>query len=152
MGVSGVAMRQASSRCSSPRSTATATTSPAQPPVSGPSSTTTSRFVFATDPSDRLRVERADRAQVDDLGLDPLLGQPLGRGQALVHAAHGRDDRHVASFPAHRRLAERRGRAVHLALDGVQALVLEEDHRVVVVDRRAEERLSRPPASRARRS
>src|SRR6187200_382909 len=49
IGVSGVAMRHASSRWPSPCSTTEASTSPAHPPVSGPSSTTTIRFVFRTD-------------------------------------------------------------------------------------------------------
>ena len=65
----------------------------------------------------------------------------LGGGEALVDAAHRGDDRHVAPFPRERRRNRSERRAVHLALVGVQALVLEEDDRVVVVDRRAQKPL-----------
>ena len=46
---------------------ASASTSPAQPPVSGPSSTTTIRFVLRDRGEDGLEVERPERAQVDHL-------------------------------------------------------------------------------------
>ena len=49
IGVFGVAIRHASSRWPSACSATHASTSPAQPPVSGPSSTTTTRFVLHTD-------------------------------------------------------------------------------------------------------
>ena len=42
------------------------------------------RLVFLTEFDDRVDVERADRAQVDDLGLDAVLRQRLGGLQRLA--------------------------------------------------------------------
>ena len=42
-------------------------------------------------------VERPDRAQVDDLGVDPLLGQRLGGVERWNHRLGVADDRHVAA-------------------------------------------------------
>ena len=136
IGEFGVVMRQASSRSPRPCSVTSASTSPAQPPVSGPSSTTAMRFVFCTERQDRLDVERPERSQVDHLGRDALLGEQVRGGQAVVDALHRADERDVVAFANDRGLPERQ-RLAAACRPGhrVQALVLEEDHRVVVADR-----------------
>ena len=58
-----------------------------------------------------VRVERPERAEVDHLGVDPGLRERLGRGQALVDAAHRRDERDVAPCADDRSLADRGGLA-----------------------------------------
>ena len=83
-----------------------------------------------------LPVPRQDRAQVDDLDrhVVALAGGLLGR---VDHRAPG-DDRDVVALPVDARLADRDRVALvgHLALDPpVQVLVLEEEHRVRVLDR-----------------
>ena len=92
---------------------------------------------------DRRRVERRERASVDHLGADSLAGELLGRRERLAHRPADADDRHVAPLAAHRGLADRD----HvLALRDVavlqrQQVVVEEDHRVVVADRRGHQAL-----------
>ena len=125
-----------SSRLSNPCSAAYATTSPAHPPVSGPSSTTTSRLVFSSDESTVSMIKRPQRTQVDHLGADPGLVQLARRRQAFVHADHHGHERDVAALAHDQRLAERRGAVLgDVSLLRVQALVLEEQDRVVVPDR-----------------
>ncbi len=108
------------SRSPSPSSATVASTSPAQPPVRGPSSTTTSRFVFATERKDRRAVERAHRAQVDDLGSrSPSPASVSAAARHVVHArAHRADERHVGALAhdgAPRRSCRRRRRPRHLS-------------------------------------
>ena len=79
IGEFGVVMRQASSRSPRPCSVTSASTSPAQPPVSGPSSTTAMPVRLLHRADDRLEVDRPQRAQVDHLGRDALLGEEVGR-------------------------------------------------------------------------
>ena len=69
-------------------------------------------------------------------------GERLGSGQALVDAAHGGHQRDVPR-PHGRRPPSRGGTAAPstLALDRAQPLVLEEERRVVVLDRGPQERL-----------
>ena len=90
---------------------------------------------------DRLLVEREERPRVDDLDRDAVLLRLLRRLQRLVDEAPGRDDRDVRALAVDARLAERDRLELlgHLALDRVERPVLEEDDRVVVVDRRPEE-------------
>ena len=116
-------------------------TSPAQPPVSGPSSTTTMRFVLRDGREDGRDVERTKRPEVDDLADDPVGGECLGGLQRLVHAVHRGDDRDVRSLPCDAGDAEGHRVTVDLAGDAVEALVLEEEHGVVVLDRGAEKAL-----------
>src|SRR5712691_379776 len=87
---------------------------------------------------DRWPVDGADRAQVDDLGVDVLLLELLGR---LVredgHPRHA-DDRDIGAPAPDRRLADG-SRVVairHHAADVVEAHRLEEHHRVVGADGR----------------
>ena len=100
---------------------------------------------------DRLDVERDERAQVDDLGVEALF---LDRGECdMDHRAVGEDGQRLA-FADDRGLAQRHGvmafgnfarrmlgpglhRAVVVAVERavVDALGLEEDHRVGVLDR-----------------
>ena len=61
------------------------------------SSTVTRRLVFLHRRDDGFEVERAQRAQVDHLGLDAFLGQLLGGLQRIDHAARERDDGDVAA-------------------------------------------------------
>ena len=93
-----------------------------------------------------LLVVGQQRPQVEHFRLHPLAGQGLGGVQAVKdHLAVG-DDRRVAALPPDRRLAD--GHGVILAGDlfpdpgePVEALVFEEEHRVVVADRRLEQAL-----------
>ena len=124
-----------------------ARTSPAHPPVSGPSSTTTMRFVFATEASTvGMSSGRSVRRSMTSAAM-PSAGELIGRLERLVHAVHRGDDRDVRALAARRRPAERHGLAVDLARDAVEPLVLEEEHRVVVPDGRAAAGPSRRPAS-----
>ena len=92
---------------------------------------------------DRVEVQRGDRARVDDLGLDALAGQLLGRLQRAVDHPRRRDDRHVAAGTADLRLPERhRVLAVgHVAVLERQQVVVQVDDRVVVADRRRHQAL-----------
>src|SRR5206468_163306 len=79
---------------------------------------------------DRLAVERGDREQVDDLGLDPVLGlEHVGR--LAGDAEHGavRDEREIASLTHDLRAADREGLGIRgdlllrrVVLDLVEAL------------------------------
>src|SRR5262245_26008787 len=85
-----------------------------------------------------LEVERAQRAWVDHVALDALLGELVGGGERDPDHPRVGDHRAVAAAAADRRAPERH--QVLLAADRpllrVEALALEEDHRVVVADRR----------------
>src|SRR3954470_8574618 len=74
---------------------------------------------------DRVLVERRGRARIDDLALDPLAGQLLGRLLREPDHAAERDDRHVAALAHDARLAERDRVALlgHVALERVEDLV-----------------------------
>src|SRR5438309_58293 len=93
---------------------------------------------------DRLGVHRAQGSRIDHLDRQTLRVQLGGDLHRAVHHAHIGDDRHVPSLPAHDRLAEG-NREVwvvgNLALDRVERLGLDEDHRVIVADRRLQEPL-----------
>src|SRR4029453_15058962 len=86
-------------------------------------------------------VERLQCAGVDDLDRDPLLLGLLGGAQRFVDEAPRCDDGDVLAFALHSRLAERDRLELvrHALLDPVQRAVLEEDDRIVVVDRAVEE-------------
>ena len=90
---------------------------------------------------DGVEVERPERPEVDHLDRDAVRLELVRRLEAVVDALHRGDERDVATFAHDGRLAEPAGRAVHLALERVQALVLEEEHRVVVADRGLQQRL-----------
>ena len=79
IGVFGVAIRHASSRWPSACSATHASTSPAQPPVSGPSSTTTTPVRLANRRDHGVDVDRAQRAQVDHLDRDAVPVKALRR-------------------------------------------------------------------------
>ena len=85
IGVSGVAMRQASSRSPSACSVTRASTSPAQPPVSGPSSTTTMPVRLR----DRREHGRRCRAGAACAGRSPRPSMPV-RGRARSAASRRR--------------------------------------------------------------
>ena len=99
----------------------------------------TQRLRLADRGEDRVEVERAQRARVDDLGLDAvLLAQRLRRARGGQRHARDADDRHVGALAADRGLAEAHGEVLvvgHLAALAVEVLVLDEDDRVVVADR-----------------
>ncbi len=86
---------------------------------------------------ERLEVERQQRARVDHLGLDPLGGQPLGRGQRLADHPRERDDRQ--SRPPRSggrdRVATGCGSTSSGFAPEVQRLVLDEHDRVRIGDR-----------------
>ena len=95
---------------------------------------------------DRVEVERAQRARVDHLGLDLVLGLERARPPARAVIAMREMPTIVTSLAlaAHRRLAEATVWSVvvgHLAALPVEVLVLDEDHRVVVADRRLQQAL-----------
>ena len=93
---------------------------------------------------DRVPVERHDRAQVDDLDADAVLLRLLRREQrTLDQRAPGQHD-DIGAFAADGGLAERHhvvGARVHALVVGlpVEVLVLEEQHRIVAADRRAQQ-------------
>ena len=62
------------------------------PDCGQPSSTVTQRPVFFTDSTIGLGVHRAERAQVDHLGLDALLGEFFGGLERVGHAHRPGDD------------------------------------------------------------
>ncbi len=72
-----------------------------------------------------------------------LVGEDLRRFLGDVGHLEDADDRHVGALTAHHRFAEAQHVVAlgHLAADAVEALVLDEDHRVVVADRRLQQRL-----------
>ena len=69
-----------------------------------PSSTVTQRLVFWTEAITVVGVHRPERAQVDDLGRNPLLGELLGGLQRVGHADAEADDRQVGPSRAIRAL------------------------------------------------
>ena len=89
-------------------------------------------------------VHRAQRAQVDDLGLDAVLRELVGGAQRIGHADAEGDDGHVAAGAGNAGLADRHQPIVdlrHIEGAAVKDLVLEEDHRVGIADRRFEQAL-----------
>ena len=97
---------------------------------------------FADGTQDRLRVERHQRAHVDNLGVDAVFRfQPLGRFERAGHHQGERQDRGILAGPQDFRGAERVDNLAvrHLALGGIERLVLEEDHRVRIAHRRREQ-------------
>ncbi len=80
---------------------------------------------------DRGEVEWRDGARIDDLGLDALLRELLGRSERAVHHPAGGDDREIPARAAHRRLSEG-----HQVLAVRHLTVLEREHVVVQVDDR----------------
>ena len=108
------------------------------------SSTVTRRFVLLTEFEHRVDVERPQRAQIDDFGLDALLRQVLGRLQRISEPARIGDDGHVGAGARDARLADGEhevGELRHLEALAVQDLVLEEHHRVGIADRGLEQPL-----------
>ena len=90
---------------------------------------------------DRGGVERGDGAQVDHLDRDALGGEGLGRGEGLVDHPRHRHDGDVAALPHDAGRADGdevvggRLRPLH----PVEQAVLDEDHRVGVLDRRPQQ-------------
>ena len=87
---------------------------------------------------DGVGVQRRQRAQIDDLGLDALLGQQRGGPQGDRDGRADRDDRQVRALPGDARLADRHqdvaGRDL-LARAVRQRHRLDVEDRVVVADR-----------------
>ena len=92
-------------------------------PLRQPSSTTTARWVRVTERQDRVGVERAQRAQVDHLGVDAVGGQHLGGVERLGQRAAVGDEGDVVAGSAHRGAIDVDGTGVvgQLALDVVEA-------------------------------
>src|SRR5215813_2204802 len=93
---------------------------------------------------DRVLVHRLQRARVDDLDRDAVLRELFRRLHGAVHHAHVRDDGDVGALAAHDGLAEGNqevGVLRDFAFDVVERLGLDEDHRVVVADRRLQQSL-----------
>ena len=90
---------------------------------------------------DRLLVERLQGARVEHLDGDPELLGLVGRLQRLGHHPADRDHGHVCALAHDPRLAE--GNRLELlgnvALERIEQPMLEEDDRVVVVDRAPEQ-------------
>ena len=108
-----------------------------KPPVSGASCTITSGRCCATESRIAVAVERLQRRDVDDLGLDPLRCQLIGRFQGLLdHRAPG-DERDVAPSRSTKHRLERQSDAVVgdlLARGAVEPGRLEKHHRVGIAD------------------
>ena len=115
------------------------------PPCGQPSSTMTTRFVFSTDLTIVSRSSgRSVRGSITSASIScsdrELLGGLL-RGERHARDA---DDRHVVALAADRGLAEVGDEVLvlgHVAALPVEVLVLDEDHGVVVADRRLEQPL-----------
>src|SRR5690606_22720340 len=93
---------------------------------------------------DRLRVERHERAHVDDGRVDAVLALHRLRGlQTPGHPRRQRNARHILAVAQHLRLAELVDVLTvrDLALRRIERLLLEEEHGVVVADRGGEQSL-----------
>ena len=96
------------------------------------------RLVFAIDSRIVSTSIGRQRAEVDDLRLDPRLGQPTGGLERRVHHRAERHERHVVTGTADGGLAERdevlavRHVVLHPA---VEELVLQKQHGIIVPDR-----------------
>src|SRR5204863_9879103 len=81
---------------------------------------------------DRLPVERLQPAQVDDFQLDTVLGRPLRRLEAALHAGAPREQRRVTARAHDARVVSRAVRdRLELLPAPVTALRLEEDDRIL---------------------
>ena len=74
--------------------------SPPMPPVRLASCSTIALLGFGDRRQDRVAIERRERPQIDDLGLDPFLRQRLGGVERDVHHRAEGDDGHVAAGAA----------------------------------------------------
>ena len=91
---------------------------------------------------DGLEVERAQGAQVDHLRVDAVRGEHVRRRDAVVHALHRRHEREAPALARDACAPQRDDLvAADLALERVEALVLEEHHRVLVPNRGLEKTL-----------
>ena len=92
----------------------------------------------------RIGVERAQRAQVDDLRVDALFGQLVGGFERDADADRVADDRDVLALAHDPRLADRQDVVVelgHVEAAAVHQLVLEEHDRILGADRGLEQAL-----------
>ena len=92
----------------------------------------------------RVPVERRDRPQIHDHRADAVLLRLLCRDERPLHHRAPRDDDHVGAGPADGRAAEgnrevRAGIRALVVRLAIQVLVLEEEHRIVAADRRAQQ-------------
>ncbi len=90
---------------------------------------------------DRCDIEGSHRPQVDDLDGDALVAHPFGGGDRFVDHPGDGDHGHVRSRSHDHGLADRKemvGRWLR-SLHAVQQPVLDEDHRIGVLDRRTEQ-------------
>ena len=106
----------------------------------------TARLVFVDRRGDRLDVERAQRAQVDDLGADAVIAlQSLGNVQRAHRGEGVSDERDVARPRARPRASPigvtKLGVQRHLAALLVDRQVLDDQHRIIIADRRLEQPL-----------
>src|SRR3990172_1544095 len=85
---------------------------------------------------DGLQIERAQRAQIDDLCIDSFLGQHVRRAKRRLEHAPVGHDRHVLAGALNVALAERHDVVAvrHLALDAVDGGMLEEDDWIGIAD------------------
>ncbi len=114
------------------------------PDCGQPSSTVTQPPGLLHRGDDRLDVHRAERAQVDHLGLDALLLKLLRGLEGIGHADAIGDDGDVLALAVDARLADRHGEVVelrHRERLSVKNLVFEEDHRVRIADGALEQAL-----------
>ena len=85
---------------------------------------------------------RSER-RVDDLDLDAVLGETVGHRQRAAHGVAVGDDREVAALAHDLRAADRHREVVarlgQRAVDVVEHEVLDEQHGIVVADRRLEQ-------------
>ena len=110
-----------------------------QLPAGGDSCTHTSLLV-ARPTDDRVGVERHDRARVDDLDADAFGRRSLGRLEAPACASAGSRPR-SRRYPGRTTSADRAHDPASFNLASISELrlVLEDDHRIVIADRAAQQ-------------
>ena len=85
--------------------------------------------------ADDILVQREQGADINDFGLDAVRRQLLCSVQSGINLTAVGDNCQVFAFESDTALAQRNGiEAGDFALGGIQALVLEEHHRVIIVN------------------
>ena len=153
-GMNGAATRTiGASSSSKPTSAMRAAISAPTPKASTASCTMTRRCVFASEASTAASSQGcSERRSITSASMPSAARLRRGRDARLAHAAIG-DDRDVAAGAGQCSLADRdkRRRVRQITLRRVECLVLDHDHRIGIVDRRAQRAHRRRRRSPGRR-